>query len=205
MLYNEINGRHKDETIYILGSGPSLSGFDLSKLDGKIVIAVNHSIEFYPFAQYLVFGDAIFLKTTIFNFSNYLGIVVTPERHKDAAKLQSIPETRKFFFETRREEVYLNAKKGLFHPCSSGIMALNLALQFRASKIYLLGFDYFYDKGITHFFGNIYEHHTQYNENKIIKKTMKFRQFDRWRNKIYNCSLDSNVNEFRKISLDEIR
>lgn len=205
MVYNEINGRHKGKDVYILGSGPSLAGFDLSKLDGKIVIAVNHSIEFYPSAQYLVFGDAIFLKTTTCDFSNYLGILVTPERHKDAAKLQVMPETRKFFFEPRRDEVYLNAKKGLFHPCSSGIMALNLALQFRASEIFLLGFDYFYDKGNTHFFGNIYPHHTQYNENKIIKKTLKFRNFNRWRDSIYNCSLDSNVNDFGKISLDEIK
>ena len=205
LRYQEINGRHKNQDIYILGSGPSLTGFDLSKLNDKIVIAVNHSIEFYPQAQYLLFGDAIFLKKTSLDFKSYNGVVITPDRNHDAEKLNAISKDRKFFFETRRDQVYNNAKKGLFHPCSSGIMALNLAIQFRASRIFLLGFDYFYKDNITHFFGNIYPHHLEYKETKILKKTLKFRSFNQWRHIILNCSPESNVSDFKKISLDEIQ
>lgn len=200
---HEINGRHKGQDIYILGSGPSLTGFDLSKLNGKTVIAVNHSIEFYP-ADYLVFGDAVFLKTTNFNFREYQGVIVTPDRHRDATKLNVIPHDRKYFFEPRRDEPHVNAKMGLFHPCSSGMMALNLAIQFRAERIFLLGFDYCYNGNITHFFGNIYKHHTEYKETKVLKKTGKFFKFNKWRNMIFNCSDISTIKEFKKIPLDSI-
>lgn len=178
-------------------------GYDLSQLNDKLVIAVNHSIEFFP-AQYLVFGDAIFLKTTSLDFTKFTGTVITPDRNHDAAKLSVTPRERKFFFEPRRDEPHINAKMGLFHPCSSGMMALNLAIQFRARKIYLLGFDYCYQKNITHFFGNIYKHHTEYKETKVLKKTQKFTKFNQWRGQIYNCSSISTIREFERKSLDDI-
>jgi hypothetical protein len=201
--FRDINGRHEGQDVYVLGSGPSLVGYDLSQLSDKTVIAVNHSIEFFN-AQYLVFGDAMFLKSSNYDFNKYSGVVVTPHRHNDSARLQFIPEERKYFFEPRRDEPHINAKMGLFHPCSSGIMALSLAIQFRARKIYLLGFDYCYNGDTTHFFGNIYKHHLEYKETKVLKKKDKFFRFNKWRKIIYNCSDISTIKEFERIPLNAV-
>ena len=42
---------------YIIGGGPSLIGFDWSKLDGKFVIAINRAYEVLPNAQIVYFTD----------------------------------------------------------------------------------------------------------------------------------------------------
>lgn len=45
------------ETCFIIAGGPSLGGFDFSRLSGRKVIAINSSVLVYPAADVLFFGD----------------------------------------------------------------------------------------------------------------------------------------------------
>jgi hypothetical protein len=45
------------ETAWIIAGGTSVKALDLSRLEGRHVVAVNSSYEAAPFAQYLFFGD----------------------------------------------------------------------------------------------------------------------------------------------------
>lgn len=46
-----------DSTVFIVGGGPSLIGFQFERLRGQRVIAINNAIYSVPFADYLFFGD----------------------------------------------------------------------------------------------------------------------------------------------------
>lgn len=189
--------------VFLLGGGTSLNYFDLNKLKKHFVIAINHSIEFYD-APYLIFGDKIFLHKTKFDLKKYKGIIFASDRCANSEPLQSMRDNKNiYYFECRRDEPVLNPKKGLYHPTSSGVLAINLALQMRAKTIYLLGYDYYFKSGSMHFYPD-YEHHKKYDEERLKLKLKKFDKFDQWKNKIINCNPDSLVENFRKVKLSDI-
>jgi hypothetical protein len=204
--WNLINNYFNNEkSVFLLGGGTSLSGFDLSKLDKEFVIAINHSIEVYPQAQALLFGDKIFLHKTTFDLDSYEGMIFCSEKTITSKPLQDIyPKENIFAFEDRRDEPLMNAKMGLFHPSSSGILTLNLALQMKAKKIYLLGYDYYKDKNNNMHFYEDYDHHRKYEEEKLVRKIHKYPYFERWKSKIYNLNPDSLIPTFQKLRLKDV-
>jgi hypothetical protein len=203
-----IDRKYKGQDIYILGSGHSLKGFDLSKLDGKNVIAINHSIEFYPKAQSLIFGDKIFLVKTTFDLKKYKGDIFTSSKnltHKLLQEMKDQPNVH--IFDDRRKEVSESFQHGLYHPTSTGLLAINLALVMGAKTIYLLGYDYTYDNGIIHYYDydeKKYEHHYTYSEDRMQGKVTKFRGFQKSANKIINLNPDSFLNIFEKATLESV-
>lgn len=48
------------ETVFIVAGGPSLRGFDFTRLDGRNVIAINRAFEYLPKAEVLWWSDARF-------------------------------------------------------------------------------------------------------------------------------------------------
>lgn len=195
-MKSEINGLLSNEVnAWIIGSGTSLKGFDLSRLDKEFTIAINHSVEFYPKSKCLLFGDKVFLKHSNFNLHEYPGMIYATN-HCKGTKTEGLKNIR--YFEADRQQPNMKFEKGLFHPCSSGLLALNLAVIMKAKRIFLLGFDYYYDKGETHFYGNIYPHHLEYPEDRIFKKIQKFRFFERFKSKIINLNPDSLIPDFEK-------
>lgn len=202
--YNQINGMRNGKSVYLIGSGTSLKGFDFSKLNDKFTIAVNHTIEHYPEADCLIFGDKIFLHKTTFDLESYKGLIFCSERCKGSKPIQNmLHKDNLFIFEDRRDEPILNAKMGLFHPTSSGILALSLALQMRAKKIYLLGYDYYYSNNQVHFYKD-YEHHKRVVEDKMKIKMKKFKYFKDHAQKIINLNPDSKIEEFKKMRFEDI-
>ena len=193
-------GMLNGKTVYILGSGTSLDGFDLKKLSGKIVMAINHSIEHYPEAQMLIFADKIFLHKTKFDLVNYKGLIFCSDKCKSSKPIDKMyNEYRKnlYVYEDVRDEPVINPKVGLFHPTSTGLQALNLAIQMRAKKIFLLGYDYYKNNGNMHFYPD-YDHHKKYQADKMEIKVKKFRYFEQWEQKVINLSPESLVEEFKK-------
>ena len=202
--WNQINGMKKGEKIFLLGSGTSLKGFDLGKLKDCYVIAINHSIEHYPQADALIFNDKIFMKHTTFDLDGYRGLIFASEKCKDSKPFQDWGERDNlYFFNDNRDTPILNAKTGLYHPTSTGMSALNLALQMRARRIFLLGYDYYTDGDQRHFFED-YPHHKKYPIERIVKKLRRFRQFEKYKDKIVNCNRDSLIKAFPKHSLSEV-
>jgi len=202
--WNIINDHLKGQRCaFLIGGGTSLKGFDLSRLDKEFTIAINHSIEYYPQASCLIFGDKIFLHKTNFDLESYKGLIFCSEGAACSKPIQDmLPRDNIFVFEPLRDDPILNAKKGLYHPTSSGMMAINLALQMRARKIYLLGYDYYKSNGNMHWFPD-YEHHKRYEEEKMQRKLKKFKNFEKYRGKIVNLNPNSMIEEFDKMSLKE--
>lgn len=198
--YSEIRGRANGQKVFIVGGGTSLTGFNFSRLDNKFTIVVNHTIEHYDNCNCALFSDKVFLKKTPYDFSKYNGLIFANET-TEYTKKDTRPNV--YEFESNRGEVTLNPRKGLFHPTSSGMLAINLALQMRAKKIYLLGFDYYYKRGKIHFYED-YDHHGKYPEERIRMKLKKFKWFDRYKDKIINLNMNSHVPYFKKQNIDEV-
>jgi len=202
--WQEINGMLTGQNVFLLGGGTSLIGFDRSKLDTAYVIAINHSIEHFPQAQSMIFGDKIFLSKTMFDLKTYPGKIFVSEKCIRSRPIDEMWENDNLYiFEDRRDEPTQNFKRGLFHPTSSGLLALNLAIQMKAKKIFLLGYDYYKDGGQMHFYED-YPHHKKYEESKLISKLKKFKYFDQWESRIINCNPISRIDDFKKASLEEV-
>lgn len=200
--WNEIRNMLSGKKVFILGGGTSLKGFDLDKLRNKIVIAINHSIEQYPYAQMLLFADKIFLHKTKFDFKNYKGLIFCSDKCRRSKPIDEMYEKyykNLYVYEDVRDEPVKNPKVGLFHPTSSGLQALNLAVQMNASKIILLGYDYYKTNGEMHYYPD-YDHHKKYKQDKMALKTRKFRYFEKWAPRILNLSEHSVIEEFPKMS-----
>lgn len=198
MIDNSLAG----QDIYLLGSGHSLKGFDFDKLNGKNVIAINHSIEYFPQASMMLFGDKVFLEKTTFDIKKYKGKIFTSFKNQTHKTVQELKETSDIhIFDDVRKAPSDSFEYGLYHPTSSGMLALNLALIMGAGRIYLLGFDYNYQGGIIHFYDydeKQYKHHYTYPESKVQNKVCKFKPFEKWAGKIINLSMDSFINVFPK-------
>ena len=130
MKYPEyIRNRFKNKEDHIVASGPSLIGFDYSKLKGKKVIAVNNAYRKVD-AEYCVFVDRTFIDNE------------APEVVKDVVcvsrKIIDYPHIKDFKFSDRFQ---MDPEKGVYNRRSSGVSAITTALQGGAKKIYLYGFD----------------------------------------------------------------
>jgi hypothetical protein len=143
--YGSIESVWKNETVYIVAGGSSLSGFDFNRLKGKKVIAINKAFAYLPFADYLYWTDTRF----------YLWY--KSEIDKLACKKVTASTNPKDL----TEDVILLRNSGsriidmandrLTAGNNSGFGALNLALKLGASKIYLLGYDMKYTNNKAHF------------------------------------------------------
>lgn len=197
--YNQINGMRNGKSVYILGSGSSLKGFDFSRLDNKFTIAINHTIEHYN-ASALIFGDKKFVKTTTFDLDSYEGLIFASED----ANYNPVKDNV-YIFKVNRSEPIANAKIGLYHCSCAGLYALNLAVQMKAKKIYLLGYDFYKDPETDsiHFYSD-YEHHRKYPFERYERKCVKFKYFEQWAGLVYNCNPKSKLTMFQFMDLGDI-
>lgn len=119
--------------IFVVGGGPSLIGFDWSRLRGQRVIAVNAAYADIPWAEALVFADARFYEWNHKRpeWAAFEGRKITTWRRAPAG------------VERRSNSPYQPLSrdpKALAGECS-GAKALNLAYQTGCKTIYLLGYD----------------------------------------------------------------
>lgn len=191
---NNLNG------CFVVGGGTSLDDFDLSQLNNEFTLTINHVVEAYPKSSATIFSDKIFLSKTKFDFSKYDGLVFAGEEsgYNDPGKYDQFKKDNLHVFKVNRSEPCENPRIGLFHSTSTGLMALNLAIQMGFKKIFLLGYDYYYETKTNriHFHGD-YPHHKRVEEKKMLIKVKKFTWFQQWQGKIWNCNPDSNLKIFR--------
>ena len=128
----------KGVSCYIVGGGPSLKDFDWNRIRGKNVIGCN--VAFYMGADlipYTVFGDAKFLKQHLEGLEDYVqegGVVVT-----NSSRLRKpLPPT---WLKVVRKQLHGLGTDCLAWNGNTGSSAINLALLFGASPVYLLGYD----------------------------------------------------------------
>lgn len=132
------------DTVFVLGGGPSLTGFDARCLSGRRVIAVNCAFRLGQF-DVMFYGDPQWPDKYGKGLDEFGGLKVTVrEEH------QNRRDVRVVFRDGH--SMGLSKSPGKLHwNLSSGACAINLATLLGAGKIILLGFDMKQQGGRDHF------------------------------------------------------
>lgn len=191
-----IRGYFSGKDVFIIGGGPSLYGFDFSRLNGKHVIAVNHSYR-YCTPNVLVFLDSKFLKEARDRGDDpYLmpwKIIAGPSsgmKSRDNCTIVQMAQRPS------------NNPASLYGRAQSGLVAINAAIIGGARKIYLLGFDAKFRDGLGHFYSKEWAHTMDNKEEKYTRMARNYDAFKAYKN-IFNCCPDSRLGAFPKITIDE--
>lgn len=134
-----------NETVAIIGGGPSLKGFDLSPLKGRArVITLNNAWELVDFNDMAFFADMRWWRWNGANIpKDYVARLVTVAKG-------DLGDPR--IFRVRRSydtPITKLAAGGISGP-DSGSLAMNLAYHLGASRIILLGIDMQFQPGAAH-------------------------------------------------------
>ncbi|WP_447639577.1 hypothetical protein [Pandoraea norimbergensis] len=175
-------GRWIQEVAVCIGGGPSLrqDDCDLVQRSGARVIAVNSSWRAAPFADVIYAGDAAWWR------ANASAIWVDAERWTCSAVA------------AREFGLNLHEAAGAYN---SGLRSIELAAQFGARRIVLIGFDCSVRDG-SHWHGN---HPSTKNPNAALCELWK-RQFSQLRlggTEIINASRQSEIECFERQSLEQ--
>lgn len=130
------------ETVFILGGGPSLRGFDTEILRGRRVITINNSYLLAPWANVLYYCDRSWWRAhqadalRVFKGKYRVSLGTSEDgtlrlRSTGANGLERDPAALK-------------------HGSNSGYQAIGLAYHFGATRIVLLGYDMHVDGQQTH-------------------------------------------------------
>ncbi len=197
--YSNVPKIWANETVYIIGGGPSLKGFNWNLLKGKKTIAINKAIQFYPNADVVYWTDGRFHDWFKDEISKFKGLkyTITP-RENFIEGVSLLKRGIKFGLET--------APNALAHGNNSGYAAINLAIHLGAKKIILLGYDMSNSGKESHF-------HDGYKVNatsekiytthflpgfSVLKESIKGMNI-----KILNASSESKLKTFPIITIDE--
>jgi hypothetical protein len=163
---NSLNKTHND-ICFVVGGGPSLSGFDFSKLASFDTIAVNKAVEYIDNPTYFVTTDySYFVKASlpieqIKQKTKYTYFVANMTHDYMSYKDGSVIDTRRNFvyndlyqytgvIESNSNDGFGSDLTKFSNGSNSGHCGIQLALLLGYKKIYLLGFDLNAD-GQTHF------------------------------------------------------
>jgi SAM-dependent methyltransferase len=148
------SGSWKGRRCFLVGGGTSLKGFDFSKLNGELVIAINRAMEFLPNSSIMFCQDARLwgwyedgslgkeAKEKFESFKGFRTWLNTPN-FPFPENIYTIPCTNVRDFNWPD----YNYSQGLPFCSSSGMSALCLAVCLGADPIYLLGFDLYGEGG----------------------------------------------------------
>jgi len=182
--------------VYIVGGGPSLFGFDFTRLDGRRVIAINHSYR-YCKPEILVFLDGKFKKevSDIGHdlYSMPFKIIAGPSSGMKNQGNCTIVQM------SQRPSVN---PASLYGRAQSGLVAINLSIIANAKRIFLLGFDAKFRDGMGHFYSKEWRHTMDGKEEQYKKMSRCYDAFRNYKN-IFNCCVDSGIAAFQKISIDQ--
>jgi hypothetical protein len=187
------------ETVYIIGGGPSLIGFDWNRLIGKRTIAINKAILSYPMADALYWTDSRVYGWYKKEIDSFKGLKYSIRNHSSyPAGINILRKSNKFGLE--------EAKDALCHGNNSGYAAINLAYLLGAKRIVLLGYDMHNDGKKGHYHDgypvpptgdNIYR--DQFIPGfQILADLLKEKKVD-----VYNASMTSSLRVWPKISFEQ--
>ena len=197
MAYEQISDfrdLHTGRSVFILASGPSLAEVDLTRLRRRIVIGLNRSSLVYPDTHYHCTMDERLFKEyeEVLRKSRYLFTL----------------EQRSFGI-----PIHLLGSEGFSHDLTEGIysgytvtyFALQIAVYMGFNRIFLVGLDLKHKPGHTHFFGidPVSKNHEKTEFPKMIR--MLHYAADQLAGtdvKVYNCSPDTELECFERISFD---
>lgn len=137
--------------VAIIASGPSAKKANVSALRGVIpVIAIKENVELAPWADVVYGCDAAWWKKRQ-GLPEFKGLKVTwkgDNGHPPAP----YPDIRHVEITIKSDELIFDPSGKFGSGGNSGFQALNLAVQFGAKKILLIGFD-MHDRSGAHWYG----------------------------------------------------
>lgn len=195
----------KDETVFIIGGGPSLKTYvpDIDVLKDKKCIAVNNAYQLAPFSPIMIFADHMWYgwhKETLkeFNGIKFCGAWGGNKKQYDESVI----------YLDRIKKDGLDFREGFICGNNTGYQAINLAINLGAKEIVLIGFDMgFDDKGNS----NWHDDHKRKGRAGIYEDTMipTFQSINdvlKDSNKdvtIYNINSESNLKTFKFKKIEE--
>lgn len=179
----------KDEEVFVVASGPSLTGFDFTRLKSKKVVAINRA------AEHVKPDLAVYVDRSMRQFfldlkldcpvltSNFAG--VPPGHFSVWVDLWKIPGPE-----------YNNVSQ-LYGFCSSTAVGISAALVAGAKTVYVLGLDLYGG----YFYGDSTPQKRQLeNQRKFFLKFWSYSKTDR----VINLNPESRVNVFKKQLVNEV-
>jgi hypothetical protein len=190
----------KGETAYLLAGGPSLAEFDVERLRGRHVIAINSSCHRAPWAEILFFHDNAWFETHREIVEAWSGLVVSVSR---AAKGTLPDKIHRVQIVDRLD--FMVGHSDLKFGRSSGHTAISLAVALGAGRIVLLGYDMRLVDGRSH-------HHDDYSQTDEHLYSRDFLvHFTGWQAaaeaagvEIVNATPNSALREFPMMAFDDI-
>lgn len=214
------DGDWKGKRCFIVGSGPSLKGFDYTNLGGECVIACNEAYRNIP----RPLAPTIFMVQDPRLFKGEPPFVVGFRDRKDwysggawpvfvkAHPDQEDIDANDFIFQARTEHSQASLfpwgtslLRGITYGANCGLAALSLADILGATSIYLLGFDCgFGPRKETHCH-DLYPEHWQIQNDEIYKDWIRaYRKYaPEIKAKVIVCG-PSGIDCFKKISHGEL-
>jgi hypothetical protein len=136
--FEGINNAWLNEPAYVIGASQALLGIDLSYLEGRHTITVNHLIDDWDKAEYHLFVDQRFIQNNKYDLSNFNGTIF---QKNDTTFLKDVKRFIRFVPRNVKNKPVSNRIEEGLYDCQSGIAALNLAIISGANPIYLIGHD----------------------------------------------------------------
>jgi hypothetical protein len=125
------------QTVVVIGGGPSLRGFDFSRLRGRHCLAINEAFVDAPWADVLFFRDPEWFARNSAALTRWAGLICTVS---PGAK-REWPD---------RLRLVAAGGKAMPRARTSGQQAVSLAIMLAARRVVLIGFDWNYDGGNYH-------------------------------------------------------
>lgn len=133
--YWHVEPEWKDQTVCIIGGGPSLTKQQVAQIRHSRVIAVNNTVYLAPWADILYFCDSRWYEWHESAVKAFAGRRVTLEN------LQLQAEITVYSLRNYGIDGMPPARDGIMHGRNSGFQAMQLAILLGVKRIILLGFD----------------------------------------------------------------
>lgn len=185
---------HEGKNVFILASGPSLADANLEPLSRRIVIGLNRSSLIFPDTHYhCTMDERLFHEyEEVLKKSRYL---FTLENRPFGIPMKLLGS----------EGYSYDLTKGIYSGYTVSYLALQVAVYMGFINIFYVGLDLKHQQGQTHFFGK--DSVSNNHENTEFPKMMRMlnRAAEELSKKdvhIYNCSPDTNLTCFERVSLE---
>lgn len=188
------------ETVFIIGGGSSLTGFDFSLLKNKRTIAVNKAFLSHTTADVLYWSDSRVYQWYKKDIDKFKGDKYTIKPYGGiGGDVKVLKNMGKHGLELSPD--------GIKHGNNSGHAAMNVAYHYGVKRMILLGFDMQNVKGVSHFHDGYPVKQTR---DEIYKKSMipEFHQISEDLKKkkieVINANPNSALPFFKKVPLDKV-
>jgi hypothetical protein len=151
MQFWRANELYPNQTMFLVGGGPSLKGMDLSALAGQYTIAVNNAFRLVPNPDVIFYADTRWWSWNGKDIpAEFPGRIISTcsagARYLDP-RVCRMGRCYRF---TEEDGAGLSHDPTLLSGPDSGYMAINLAYLLGASRIVLLGYDMGFTAGESH-------------------------------------------------------